>query len=292
MGRFEMNGLRLTERDKLVFKEFFDHGFLTAKQLTRLEYFPNEKKCRDRLRLLYREGFLDFCQKPEFGHGRPEHVYCLHKRKVKQIAQLLECTTEEVCVAKPGYSPFLLHHLAIVDFCICARNACQKSGEYEAQIIPEYKRWEGRPNNLKKATSQNIVFKGSNFEVIPDAVMCLTRKDKLKSLMFVEIYRGTQTLEGDKHSIQQKLEAYVANLEQKSYERLAKDLAYPFKGFRVLMVVHSVSALEKLKTLCQKMAHGLFWLTLVNNITPDTFFNAIWHVSGDEELKALVKGSE
>lgn len=289
-----MNGLRLTERDKLVFKEFLDHGFLTARQLTHLEYFPNEKKCRDRLRLFNKEGYVEFCQKPGFGgRGRAEYVYALSKRKIVGITQLLGCTSEEICSVKLANSPMLLHHLAIVDFAICVRQACKKSGTYEAGIIPEYKRWPGKQEKLRKSVGQSIAFKGTQFEIIPDGVICLTRiKDNAKALLFFEIYRGTQTLEGSKHSIQQKLEAYVAYLEQKSYERWVRDLAYPFKGFRVLVIVHSVSTLEKLKILCQKMAHCLFWLALVNEITPDTFFNPIWHVPGEEGLKALVKGNE
>lgn len=288
-----MNGLKFTERDQMVFREFFEHGILTARQLTRLGYFPNEKKCRDRLRLLNKEGYLNFCQKPQFGIGRAEYVYCLNKRKITEITQLLGCTAEEICVARPAYSPFLLHHLAIIDFCICVRNACKKSGEYEAHLIPEYKRWEGKQDRLKKSTSQNIVFKGSNFEIIPDAVICLTRrKDMLKSLIFLEIYRGTQTMEGHKHSIQQKLEAYAAYLEQKGFECFSESLAYPFKGFRVLLIVHSVSSLEKLKSICQRIVNGLFWLAVVNDITADTFFKPIWHVSGEEGLKVLVKGGE
>ena len=287
-----MNRLRFTERDEMVFREFFEHKFLTAKQLTSLGYFPNEKKCRDRLHLLNKEGYIDFCQKPGFGKGRAEYVYYL-KRKAMEIIQLLGCTTEEICAAKPAYSPFLLHHLAIVDFSICVRNACEKSGGYEAKIIPEYKRWKAGQGNLKKATSQTIAFKGSNFEIIPDAVMCFTRReDNLKSLLFLEIYRGTQTIESSKHSIQQKLEAYGAFLEQKSYGHFSESFSYPFNGFRVLIVVHSVSSLEKLKALCQKIAHGLFWLAVINDITPDTFFKPVWHVPGEEGLKALVKGGD
>lgn len=288
-----MNGLRLTERDQMVFREFFEHGILTARQLTRLGYFPNEKKCRDRLHLLNKEGYVEFCQKPDFGRGRAEYVYSLRKRKIAEITQLSGCTSEEICSVKPADSPLLLHHLAIVDFAICVRQACKKSGIYEAGIIPEYKRWPGKQDKLRKSVGQSVAFKGTQFEIIPDGVICLTRiKDNTKALLFFEIYRGTQTLEGSKHSIQQKLEAYIAYLEQRSYERWARDLAYPFKGFRVLAVIHSVSALEKLKVLCQKMVRGLFWLALVNEITPDTFFNPIWHVPGEEGLKALVKGGE
>lgn len=288
-----MNGFRFTERDKVVFREFFEHGFLTARQFVGLGHFPNEKKCRDRLRLLNKEGYIDFCEKPGFRQGRAEYVYYLNKRKLAEITQLSECASDEVCIAKPNYSPMLLHHLAIIDFCICVRNACKETGEYETLLIPEYKRWKGKSDKLKKSTSQNIVFKGENLEVIPDAVMCLSRvKDKLRSLIFVEIYRGTQTIDGSRNSIRQKLEAYVAYWEQKTYERFSRILSYPFKGFRVMILVHSVSHFEKLKALCQKVAHGLFWLALVDNITPNTFFGPVWCVSGEGEPKSLVKGME
>ena len=287
-----MQGFRLTDRDIACFKELFNYNALTATQLVNLELFPNEKKARERLILLHQEGYLDYCDKPYFGRGRPEHVYYLKQRKVNEVLQLLGYSRDEVCLMKPSaYSPLLLHQLAITDFVICVRQACKQSGSYEVNIIPEYKQITGKVTKLKKSIAQSVVINGVDTEIIPDGLICLSRKQEVvKSLLYFEIYRGTQTLEGGKQNIRSKIEAYAAYWEQGQYKDFAGLFSYGFKGFRVLLVVQTVSYLENLKKICSQVAPaGLFWLTLNEQIRPDTFFKPIWHVSGEGMLRAIVK---
>jgi len=287
-----MHGFRLTDRDITCFKELFNYKALTATQLVNLDLFPNEKKARERLIMLHQEGYLDYCDKPYFGRGRPEHVYYLKQRKANEILQLLGYPHDEACLMKPSaYSPLLLHQLAITDFVICVRQASKQCGNYEAKIIPEYKQLPGKVTKLKKSITQSVVIKGVDTEIIPDGLICLNRKQETaKSLLFFEIYRGTQTLEGGKPNIQSKIEAYVAYWEQGLYKDFADLFSYDFKGFRVLLIVQPVSYLENLKEICSQIAPaGLFWLALNEQISPVTFFKPIWYVSGEEGLKALVR---
>ncbi len=283
--------MRLTERDLIVFKEFLNLGPLIAKHLVTLGIFPNQKKSRDRLRLLHQKGYVDCCSKPYFGRGRPEYVYYLNQRKANEILLLLDCSREDICIMKPSaYAPLLLHHLAINDFVICIRQACKHSGVYEASIIPEYKQLSSKVSKLKKSTAQSFI----TTELIPDGLICLSRKkDATKSLLFFEIYRATQTLEGGERSIRHKLEDYIAYRKQGLYSNFSDLFSHSFKGFRVLLVVYSVSYLEKLKNICNEIAPaGLFWLALNEDITPTTVFKPIWHVSGEEGLEAIVNLKE
>lgn len=286
-----MQGFRLTDRDIACFKEFFNYNALTARQLANLELFPNEKKARERLLMLHQEEYLDYCDKPYFGRGRPEHLYYLKQRKANEILQLLGYS-HEACLTKPSaYSSLLLHQLAVTDFAICLRQACSQCGSYEAEIIPEYRQIAGKVAKLKKSIAQSVVVNGVDTEIIPDGLICFCRKQEaVKSLLFFEIYRGTQTLEGGKQNIRNKIEAYVAFWEQGLYKDFAGLFSYDFKGFRVLLIVQSVSYLENLKKICSQIAPaGLFWLALSEHISPDTFFKPIWHVSGETEFKALVR---
>jgi hypothetical protein len=287
-----MQGFRLTDRDIECFKEFFNYNALTATQLVNLEFFPNEKKARERLAMLHQGGYLDYCDKPYFGCGRPERLYYLKQRKANEILQLLGYPRDEACLTKPSaYSPLLLHQLAITDFVICVRQACKQCGNYEAKIIPEYKQLPGKVTKLKKSIAQSVVIEGVDTEIIPDGLICLNRKQETaKSLLFFEIYRGTQTLEGGKQNIRSKIEAYVAYWEQGLYKDFADLFSYDFKGFRVLLIVQPVSYLGNLKEICSHIAPaGLFWLALSEHISPDSFFKPIWHVSGETELKALAR---
>ena len=291
-----MRRFKLTKRDIMCFREFLDMGFLTAKQLVNLCVFPNEKKARDRLNLFHQAGYVNHCTKPYFGPGRAEYVYYLNQKKVDEILSLLGYSGEDVCLTKPSsYSPMLLHHLAITDFVICIKQACKQSGVYKAEIIPEYKHLHGRTRKLKKSISQGLTIEGMTTEIIPDGVICLSRqKDTAKTLLFFEIYRGTQTMQGGEHSIQHKLEAYVAYWEQDLYESFSDLFSYSFKGFRVLLIIHTVSHLEKMEKICQIAPTGLFWLALSKDIKPETVFEPIWCVPGEKEPKALVnleKGS-
>ena len=278
---------RLTERDMAFFKELIYFGYLTAKHLVSSGFFPNEKKARDRLRLLHHAGYLEYCLKPYLGPGRSEHVYYLSPKRVGEIAGLLGCVREEINLVKPVYSPILLHHLAINEFIICLQTACKRSGIYEANIIPEYRKLSGR-GKLKKATSQSIIVRGADAEIIPDGIVCLNRGD-VKTLLFFEIYRGTQALEGKGRSIRNKLEAYTSYCDQKLYKNFSELFSYSFAGFRVLMIVYSASYLEKLKKICSELGHtGLFWLTLEKDVSPNSILKPIWQVPGEEMLKAIV----
>lgn len=286
-----MQGFRLTDRDIDCFKEFLNYHGLTVAQLVKLELFPNEKKARERLAVLHVGGYLDYCDKPYFGRGRPEHVYYLKQRKIGEVLQLLGCSPAGYRLIKPSaYSPFLLHQLAITDFSICVRRACKQSGSYEATIIPEYKQLYKKTSELKKSIAQRVVVNGVDVELIPDGLICMCNKQQTaKSLFFLEIFRGSQTLEGEK-GVRDKIEAYSAYWEQGLYKDFTEIFSCDFKGFRVLLVVEPVSYLEKLNEICsQKAPAGLFWLALSEHISPDTFFKPIWHVSGETELKALVR---
>jgi len=289
-----MQGFRLTERDISCFKELLTYHSLTATQLVKLELFPNEKKARERLALLHQEGYLDYRDKPYFGRGRPEHVYYLKQRKIKEVLQLSGCSETEYHSMKPSaYSPFLLHQLAITDFSICVRQACKQSGCYETRIIPEHKQLYGKSTKLKKSIAQQVVVNGVDVDLIPDGLICLSNKQQTtKSLFFLEIFRGSQTLEGEK-GVSDKIKSYAAYWEQGLYKDFTGIFSYDFKGFRVLLVIEPAPYLEKLKEICnQKAPAGLFWLALSEDIRPDTFFKPIWHVSGETQLKALVRKAE
>jgi hypothetical protein len=276
---------RLTQRDLECCKELLDLGCLTAKQLVALSLFPNEKKARDRLRLLNHDGYIAYCSKPYLGPGRAEYVYYINQKKAGEILGLLGRL--HAAIAKPtAYSPILLHHLAITDFVICLRRACKQSGLYNAVIIPEYKRIAGK-GKLKKATNQTVILGGMPNGIIPDGVACLSRNN-VKTLFFFEIYRGLQSLEGGERSIQRKLETYAAYLDQGLYSSFSELFSYRFRGFRVLLVASSESYLEGLKRICSQISpSNIFWIALDKEIA-SSVFGRIWHVPGENCLKAIV----
>ena len=278
---------RLTQRDLECCKELLELSCLTAKQFVALSLFPNEKKARDRLRLLNQDGYIAYCSKPYLGPGRAEYVYYINPKRAGEILGLLGHSREDCTIVKPAaYSPMLLHHLAITDFVICLRQACKRSGLYEAVIIPEYKKISGK-GKLKKATSQTLILSGVPNEIIPDGVACLCRNNA-KTLFFFEIYRGSQSLEGGERSIQRKLETYATYLDQGLYSDFTELFSYRFSGFRVLLVASSESYLEGLKKICSQISpSNIFWIALDREIA-SSVFGKIWHVPGENSLKAIV----
>jgi len=272
---------RITQRDLECCREFVNFGCLTAKQLVALSVFPNEKKARDRLRLLNLTGYIAYCTKPYLGPGRAEYVFYINPKKASEISGLLGM--EDRSMVKPtAYTPMLLHHLAITDFAISLRQACVRSGFYKVVVIPEYKKMFGQ-KKLKKATT----FDGMSNEIIPDGVACLSRNN-VKTLLFFEIYRGLQSLEGGERSIQHKLELYAAYLDQGLYSSFSELFSYKFSGFRVLLVASSESYLEGLKRICSGIIpSNMFWIALDRDVASSAF-GRIWHVPGEDSLKAIV----
>lgn len=292
--------MKLTERDKKILLELHDNKYLSTSQIKTL-LFPSLKKASGRLKILFDNGFIASFEKMTFSLGRGESVFYLKKKGLEQISSLINTPLQNLASVEPPKSLLFIEHLlSINDFRIYLKLACENS-RYSFSFIPEYRNIQGKGKRLTKYikdTTEDPDNSDKQISFIPDAVFNLAdSKSKKKLLFFLEVDRGTETIESPINSSNflNKIKTYCSYFDNKGYQRYDNDFNYEFNGFRVLTVTTSELRMNNLKKACLKYGDvSIFWFTTFEKLSSDTILEKIWEIANPEDktMHFLVESSK
>jgi hypothetical protein len=173
----------LTERDRQIAADCFEHRVLTTDQIKRL-HFTNTRTTVARLDVLYRLRVLDRFR-PSLPRGRGTAPY---HWILDEAGALIVATHKDVERARLGWqhavaagvatSPKLAHHVEVNEFIVRLAVETGRAGGWLSE-------WYG------ERTLHDFL----DGEVIPDSYAVLRFPDRPALHMFVELDRGTETLE-------------------------------------------------------------------------------------------------
>lgn len=279
----------LTSRDAELLVDIYKHRFLAIPQIQRL-HFPSKQTTYRRLRLLKQNGFTD-----SFAVANvPEAVVTLGSLGVLVVADALGVERSELkwigSTSRPRDYYFMRHFLAINDFRISLRLACDATNIRLRGFIPDYygeRTSAGGTAKYIKDVICDIGHEQASISHTPDGVFALEKEGKV-ALFFLEIDRGTEVISDPDKGVLKSLRFYTNYLLSGGYQRYATDFGVEeFKGFRSLYVTSSTA---RLTNICQAAtqlivtpkAKRFHWITLADKVDENTIFTPIW-VSCDPE---------
>lgn len=173
----------LTERDRRIAVECFEHHVLTSSQIKRL-YFSDTRTATARLDLLYRLRVLDRFR-PTLPRGRGTAPY---HWILDEAGALIVASHREVERSKLGWqhtvairiatSPKLAHHIEVNEFIVRLAVEAATAGGCLSE-------WYG----------ERTLHRFLGGKLIPDSYAVLSLPDRPPLHLFVELDRGTETLE-------------------------------------------------------------------------------------------------
>jgi hypothetical protein len=194
----------LTERDRQIALDCFDHRVLTTSQIKRL-HFTDTRTAVARLNVLYRLRVLDRFR-PSLPRGRGTAPY---HWILDEGGALIVAASKDVERAKLGWqhavavsvatSPKLTHHLEVNEFVVRLAVEAQAAGGGLTYWYGE--RWLHR------------AFAG---RLLPDSYAALSFPDRPALHMLVELDRGTETLE----TLRLKAERYEQTIDYKFWREV------------------------------------------------------------------------
>ena len=173
---------------------------------------------------------------------------------------------------------FMEHTLSIVSYLLTLRQACAQR-QYEVSWIGESE-LRRNPERVKLANGERVSF-------IPDSYYVLA-KAGAKSHLFLEMDRGTSTIHAysplQRRDWTRRMAGYEESLQSGLFTQ-----RYGFRAMRVTVVTSSHARLNNLLAATEAAVPGHrdhFWLTTVEQITPETVLTApIWAVAGREDRR-------
>jgi hypothetical protein len=173
----------LTERDRRIALECFEHHVLTSSQIKRL-YFSDTRTATARLDMLYRLRVLDRFR-PSLPRGRGTAPY---HWIVDEAGALIVVSHREVERSKLGWqhtvairiatSPKLAHHVEVNEFIVRLAVEAATAGGCLSE-------WYG----------ERTLHRFLGGKLIPDSYAVMSLPDRPPLHIFVELDRGTETLE-------------------------------------------------------------------------------------------------
>lgn len=258
--------------DREVVRLIYQYRILSQRQIETL-LNRSQSTVQRRLARLYDHQYLERIEVSIHPKGSSPLFYILDQRGREVMRRLgVEDFTGQP--KKDVKETFIEHTLAINDFRIAASLACQANAWEMVRWITE---------NEVKAQIDRVHVEGKQKPVVPDSFFNVYVPDKGDAYFFLELDRGSETLE----RFRTKIAAYVAYYKTGAYTR-----RYNAKGFRVLTVVDNVGELRlrNLVNETQKIENigRRFWFAHLEEITPETIFtHPIWTVAGSTEKKKL-----
>ena len=268
--------MHLTERDVDIVEAVHLYRILRQDQIQTL-FFSSKNACQRALARLYDHAFLERKFLPVL-YGRSPTLYVLDRKGAELLRR--ERGYEDLVwysTNKDLKTDFIEHTAALNDFRLSIVVSARRQGlelitwASESQLKADYDRV--RIANLRRAVS-----------VIPDGYFALNTPHG-KAHFFVEIDRGTETLQRFK----QKVRAYVAYHESGAYEQ-----RYGTNSLRILTVVTGEGRLGNLQMATQQVTDETrgrrrFWFALAENLTPETVLTEpVWLIAGDDTPRALI----
>ncbi len=275
--------LKITKRDSQILMSLYKHRFLTISQIQCI-HFPSLQTAYRRLRILREAGFVSSFSVPNI----EESIFTLVRKGMTTVAGSLGVSPEDLkwtnIKAKPKDYYFMRHFLAINDFRIALKIACEESQLSLLGFIPDYygeKTKKGGITKYIKDVICDIETEGGEISHTPDGVFALEKNNKV-ALFFLEIDRGTEVVSKVDKGVLKSIRFYLSYLLNGKYQRYAKDFnVKSFKGFRSLYVTTSDARLQNIRQATDSLnisnkAKRFHWITTFDTLKQSGVLNSIW----------------
>ncbi len=288
---------KFTERDSGLLVDLYKHRFLTIAQLQRL-HFPSMQTAYRRMRLLKTAGYVSSFTVA----NTDESIFMPSLQGLQAVAEALGVDRQQLkwveTKAKPRDYYFMRHFLAINDFRITLRLACEASGIHLLGFIPDYygeKSDNGTVSKYIRDVICDVAHQRQEVAHTPDGVFALERDGK-QALFFLEVDRGTEVVSDPSKGLSKALTFYAEYLLSGKYQRYTKDFSVnQFKGFRTLLVTSSSDRVENIRRAASALpvsekAKQFCWLTTFEQVESQGLLQAIWKSSlqSDHSLYSLL----
>ncbi len=275
--------VKLTERDVLILVDLYKHRYLTVGQVQRL-HFPSLQTAYRRTRLLKAAGLLERFTVAHVEEG----IFALTRRGVDEVAGALGVDRGDLkwgdAAGKPKDYYFMRHFVAINDFRIALRQACDETDVQLLGFIPDYYGRRNERGGAAKYVRDVVCDAAAAREPVshtPDGVFALERRGAA-ALFFLEIDRGTEVVSAPQRGVLKCLRFYAGYLVDGKYQRYASDFGVQaFKGFRTVIVTTSQARLEHIRAAAGSMdvpqkAKRFIWLATPDVVHAEKIFTAAW----------------
>lgn len=282
--------VKMMKRDVALLVDIYKHRYLTISQVQRL-HFPSLQTAYRRTKVLKRDGCISGFNVANIDEG----IFSLTAKGLEVVAGALGVDRNDLkwneAKEKPKDYYFMRHFLAINDFRIAVRQACEKSPVRLVGFIPDYYGEKTEKGGVMKYIKDVICDVANEREQVshtPDGVFAL-EKDGRAALFFLEIDRGTEVVADPRKGVLKCLRFYASYLVDGKYQRYARDFAVEgFKGFRTLIVTSTQARLLSIRRASTEMdvppkAKRFLWVTTEDKITPDIVFTPIWKSIDSED---------
>lgn len=274
---------KLTERDSELLVDLYKHRFLTARQAQRL-HFPSMQTAYRRLRLLQTARYVASFTVANID----ESIFMVSPVGLQAVAEALGVDRDQLkwseTKTKPRDYYFMRHFLAINDFRITLKLACENSGILLLGFIPDYygeKSDKGAVTKYIRDVICDVVRERQEVSHTPDGVFAL-EKDGRVALFFLEIDRGTEVVGDIDKGVLKSIRFYAHYLLDGKYQRYAADFGVQeFKGFRSLYVTTTAARIVNIRRATEKLdvppkSRRFHWITTEDLVTAESIFTPIW----------------
>ena len=285
--------MRLTERDKQIFLMIYLlGGVISLKQIDRL-FFSGKGRSQPRQRMwtLFANAFV---QRPNARtiHMVPlgESVYWLDEKGAEVVAAMLGVRLAELNWRRRPRFSWLKHDLAVNDFYIAVRQACETVPALALeQWVPETD-FLVHPDTIHYVDEDGVE---QERQVRPDGFLLITRErpGRQKRQAFAFLLEVDMATHSNPRFRREKGRAGGAYLASAAYER-----RFGLKFGRWLVVTTSDERMENLMRETEKVAEdGFFYFTTFDRVAAaesaaeaGVLFERYWRVAGSRELTSLI----
>ena len=274
---------KITARDSALLVDLYKHRFLTTGQIQQL-CFPSKQTAYRRMRLLKGAGYVSSFTVANI----EESIFMVSPKGSQAVAEAMGVERDQLTWTETKVKPrdyyFMRHFLAINDFRITLRLACEASGIQLLGFIPDYygeKTDKGGVTKYIRDVICDIANDRREVSHTPDGVFALERDGKA-ALFFLEIDRGTEVVSDPDKGVLKSVRFYANYLLEGKYQRYAKNFGVPeFKGFRSLYVTTTDLRLGNIRHAAGALpvspkAKRFNWITTIDKLTQLTMFTPIW----------------
>ncbi|SYZ73724.1 hypothetical protein TRIP_C50005 [Candidatus Zixiibacteriota bacterium] len=293
------SNFKFTVRDSALLVDLYKHRFLTISQLQRL-HFPSMQTAYRRLRLLKEVGLAASFMVANIS----ESIFTVDRKGLEAVAAALGTEVSDLRLtdikSKPRDHFFMRHFLAINDFRIILKQACNREKVRLLGFIPDYQGERTERRGIAKYIRDvvcDITTERDQVSHTPDGVFALEKEGRT-ALFFLEIDRGTEIVSDNTKGVLKSLRFYTNYLIEGGYQRYAKDFRIgTLKGFRALYLTTSKTRLINIRKAAfglqvpQKAKHFI-WLALFQDITSGNLFLPVWRSIDPDDNKVYSIGGK
>jgi hypothetical protein len=274
---------KFVNRDTEILVDLYKHRFLTISQIHRL-HFPSLQTAYRRTRLLKQAGYVHPFSVPNID----ESIFSLTAKGIQSVAEALGIDKSELkwneSKTKPHDYYLMQHFIAINDFRISLRQACDNSAIKLLGFIPDYYGEKTDKGGITKYIRDVVCDIANDRQTVshtPDGVFALERDGKV-ALFFLEIDRGTEVVSDPLKGVQKMLGFYANYLIEGKYQRYAQEFGVEsFKGFRTLILTMSDARMKNMRKAASAVkvsekAKLFLWLSTYDRLNKASLFDPIW----------------